>query len=167
MPLSDDCLPVARLIAHKLPADAIMAMRISFFIANSSNVRQAQNLPRRASEDGEWCDYHKFHVTLILEDVAVTTAPAWDVGVVVVFGEMQFEHRAFGATVLNGIDRIQAVGRLFNSPVFVVVRIRIALPGRRFSIPCVNVGSADGEAGRFQFSGHTSHRRRPLFRRWR
>src|SRR5699024_3715642 len=90
--------------------------------------------------------YHKFHVTLILEDVAVTTAPAWDVGVVVVFGEMQFEHRAFGATVLNGIDRIQAVGRLFNSPVFVVVRIRIALPGRKFSIPCVNVGSADGEA---------------------
>ncbi len=33
-----------------------------------------------------------------------------------------------------------------NSPVFVVVRIRIALPGRRFCIPCVNVGSADGEA---------------------
>ena len=65
---------------------------------------------------------------------------------VVVFGEVQFEHRAFGATVLNGVDRIQAVGRLFNSLVFVVVRIRIALPGRRFSIPCVNVGSADGEA---------------------
>ena len=59
---------------------------------------------------------------------------------------MQFEHRAFGAAILNGVHRIQAVGRLFNSPVFVVVRIRIALPGSGFSIPCVNVGSADGEA---------------------
>ncbi len=85
------------------------------------------NLPRRASEDGEWCDYHKFHVTLIPEDVAVTTAPAWDVGVIVV-REVQFEHRAFGVTVLNGVNRIRAVGRLFNSPVLVVVRIRIALP---------------------------------------
>lgn len=91
-------------------------------------MRQAQNLPRRASEDGEWCDYHEFHVALITENVAVTTAPAWDVGVVVVFGEVQFEHRALGTTVLNGIHRIRAVGRLFNSPVFIVVRIRIALP---------------------------------------
>ena len=65
--------------AQATSPDAIMAMRISFFIENSSNVRQAQNLPRRASEDGEWCDYHKFHVTLILEDVTVTAAPAWDV----------------------------------------------------------------------------------------
>ena len=38
-----------------------------------------------------------------------------------------------GTTVLNGVNRIQAVGRLFNSPVLVVVRIRIALPGRMFS----------------------------------
>lgn len=65
---------------------------------------------------------------------------------VVVFGEVQFEHRAFGATILNGVNRIQAIGRLFDSPVLVVVRIRVALPSSRFSILGVNIGSADGKA---------------------
>lgn len=80
----------------------------------------------------------------ILEDVVVIIVLVWDVGVVVVFGEMQFEYCVFGVIVLNGIDCIQVVGRFFNSLVFVVVCIRIVLLCR-FSILCVNVGSVDGE----------------------
>lgn len=88
---------------------AITAMSISFFIAWSSTRRQAQGLPLLALEDGERCNHNELHVALILEDVAVTAAPARDVGVVVIFGEVQFKHGAFRTTVLQGVDRIQAV----------------------------------------------------------
>lgn len=81
----------------------------------------------------------------ILEDVVVIIVLVWDVGVVVVFGEVQFEYCVFGVIVLNGIDCIQVVCRFFNSLVFVVVCIWIVLLGCRFSILCVNVGSVDGE----------------------
>lgn len=43
------------------------------------------------SEDGKWCNYDEFNVFLILEYVAETTAIAWDIGMVVVHGVMQFE----------------------------------------------------------------------------
>ncbi len=46
-----------------------MAMRISFFIENSSNVRQAQNLRIGHQKMVNGAITHKFHVTLILEDV--------------------------------------------------------------------------------------------------
>ncbi len=60
MPLSDDCLPVARLIAHKHQPRCHYGDENQFFHSKFLKVRQAQNLPRRASEDGEWCDYINF-----------------------------------------------------------------------------------------------------------
>ncbi len=53
-PLSDDCLPAVRLIAPSYQPRCHHGDENQFFHSKFSNVRQAQNLPRRASEDGEW-----------------------------------------------------------------------------------------------------------------
>ena len=63
--------------------------------------------PDESSEDGERCDNHEFHVAFIPEDVAVTAGVARDIGVVVVLCKVQFEHSTFGATILQGVDRIR------------------------------------------------------------
>ncbi len=65
--------------------------------------------PAYSSEDCEWRNDHEFHVTFILEDVAVTARVARDIGVVVILGEVQFEHRAFRTALLKGLNRIQTV----------------------------------------------------------
>lgn len=88
---------------------AMLAISSIFFIVRSSTVRQARRLPQLTSENGEWRDHDEFHVAFILKDVAITAAPAWNIGVVVIFGEVQFEHSAFGAPILQGVDRIQTV----------------------------------------------------------
>lgn len=95
--------------AQAVKPAVMLAMSKIFFIGRSSTARQTCSLPHLTSENSEWRNNDKFHVTLILKDVAVTTAPAWNIGVVVVFSEVQFEHGAFGAPLLQGIDRIQTV----------------------------------------------------------
>lgn len=95
--------------AQAVKPAVMLAMSKIFFIGRSSTARQTGSLPHLTSENSEWRNNDKFHVTFILEDVAVTTAPAWNIGVVVIFGEVQFEHGAFGTPLLQGIDRIQTV----------------------------------------------------------
>lgn len=95
--------------AQAVKPAVMLAMSKIFFIGRSSTARQTGSLPHLTSENSEWRNNDKFHVTLILEDVAVTTAPAWNIGVVVIFGEVQFEHGAFGTPLLQGINRIQTV----------------------------------------------------------
>ena len=77
-------------------------------------MRQAPGLPLLALEDGERSNNDEFHVALILEDVAVAAAPARNIGMVVVLGKVQFKQRALRPAFLHGIQRIQAVGRLFQ-----------------------------------------------------
>lgn len=95
--------------AQAVKPAVMLAMSKIFFIGRSSTARQTGSLPHLTSENSEWRNNDKFHVTFILEDVAVTTAPAWNIGVVVIFGEVQFEHGAFGTPLLQGINRIQTV----------------------------------------------------------
>lgn len=95
--------------AQAVKPAVMLAMSKIFFIGRSSTARQTGSLPHLTSENSEWRNNDKFHVTFILEDVAVTTAPAWNIGVVVIFGEVQFEHGAFGTPLLQGIDRIQTI----------------------------------------------------------
>ncbi len=95
--------------AQAVKPAVMLAMSKIFFIGRSSTARQTGSLPHLTSENSEWRNNNKFHVTLILEDVAVTTAPAWNIGVVVIFGEVQLEHGAFGTPLLQGINRIQTV----------------------------------------------------------
>ncbi len=57
---------------------------------------------------------------------------------VVVLGEMQLKHRAFGAAVLQGVNRIEAVSGFFEA----VAGIVIAVGGRQrggFRILGINV----------------------------
>ncbi len=78
-------------------------------------------------------DYHKFHVALILEDVTVTAAQLG-------MSEWLSYSVKCSLNIVPWRDRPEwcrphpGCRQTLQYPVFVVVRIRIALPGRRFSI---------------------------------
>ncbi|CFU96957.1 Uncharacterised protein [Yersinia pseudotuberculosis] len=59
------------------------------------------------SEESKWCNYDKFNVFFILEDVTEPTAITWDIGVVVIQGVVQLEERPFCPAFLQGIENVK------------------------------------------------------------
>lgn len=80
-----------------------------FFIGCFLIVWQVGSLLYLILENSEWCNNDKFYVMFILEDVVVIIVLVWNIGVVVIFGKVQFEYGVFGMFFLQGIDCIQIV----------------------------------------------------------
>lgn len=82
---------------------------------------------------------------LVLEDIAISTTPAWDIAVVVIVGVVQGEVGIFRLAGLDGITGIQTPGGLFQAV------CGAGAAGCRFGIPGIDVGGSDGKAGQLPF----------------